>query len=182
MSLDPEFHSSAFGAQLLELGLAAAYLALLLLRLLLGPRPARPGILGGLLLVFLLFWAYFQFLPYFITWSGNLPEGAAWYRLRTGGVWDAALWTIAALGGVPLFALLFDPVRKSPRWLAILAALALAGKALEFAWFAIPGRGWPAALGFLLALGGFACLSLAGLLAALREVRRRNRRGGEAAS
>ena len=59
---------------------------------------------------------------------------------------------------VPLLALLFPVVRTHPRRLTLAATMALIGKAFEFAWFAIPGRGWPAALTYVLALGGFSLL------------------------
>lgn len=168
MSLDPHFHSSAFGLQLLTLEIGAAYMVLLLFRLALVPPPARPGVLGGLLLVMLLLWFYFQFLSYLVVWSGNLPDGAAWYLDRSHGIWGGAVWAIALLGIAPLLALFFAPVRQNPGGLRLCAATALAGKAIEFGWFSLPGKGWPAALAFSLALLGFGCLTVAGLAMALR--------------
>jgi hypothetical protein len=173
MSLDPKFHSSGFGLQLLALEIAAAYMVLLIARLRLPDEPRRDGapygVLGGLLLLLLLIWAYFQFLPYFIIWSGNLPDGVAWYHRRSAGWWAAALWAFGLLGGVPILALLLPRFRTSKRWLGRLAAMALAGKAVEFAWFAVPGRGWPALLAYALALAGLACLCAAALPIALRR-------------
>lgn len=180
MSLDLQFHSSGFGLQLLSIELAAAYAALLLLRLALGPPPERARLLGGLFLTLMLLWAYFQYMPYFIIWSGNLPDGVAWYAARSGGWWSAAIWTAAALGGVPILALLFPAVRTNPRWLGRLAAITLAGKAIEIAWFALPSRGPLAVVAFALAVLGLCLLGLAWLLAGRRRLL--DRTGREAAA
>lgn len=185
MSLDPGFSSSGFGLQVLALQFCVAYPTILLVRLVSRPEPTparpgekgdAPGLLGALLLVFLLLWIYFQFMPYLILWSGNLPEGAGWYALRSTGAWPLLLALAGALGGVPLLALLFAPVRSSPRALALCAISVLAGKAIEFAWLAIPGRGAVAALSFvfsLIALGALAVSYLAPAVARWPQWRRR---------
>ena len=153
MSLDPGFASSGFGLQILALEICTALAVMILLRLADG-SPRNPGVLGGLLLTLLLLWAYFQFLPFFITWSGNLPPATGWYLARADAGWVIALSCAAGLGGVPLFALLAPEVRKSPRWLGWLAASVVAGKGIEFAWFALPGKGVIAVLAYTLALAG----------------------------
>lgn len=167
MTLDPEFASSGFGLQVLALEVCAALAALILLQPA-GSGPANPGVLGGLLLTLLLLWAYFQFVPFLVIWSGNLPEGAAWYLARSSTGWKAALALAALLGGAPLLALLAPQVRGSARALRLCAASVLAGKAIEFGWFALPGRGPLAILAALLALAGLGCLALAMLLRAAR--------------
>ena len=137
-----------------------------------GPR--HPGVLGGLLLTLLLLWAYFQFMPFLIIWSGNLPDGVGWYLARRSTGWVAAIVAASVLGGVPLFALFAPQVRTSRRWLGVCAVAVLAGKAIEFAWLALPGRGPLAVLAWLLTLAGLGCLALAALLRAARlaEARR----------
>jgi hypothetical protein len=167
MTLDPAFASSGFGLQVLSLDMTSALAAMILLRLAAGP-PRYTGVLGGLLLTLLLLWAYFQFMPFLIIWSGNLPESVAWYLARRGAGWVAAIATAGVLGGVPLFALFAPQVRESPRWLGWCAASVLVGKAIEFAWLALPGRGGLAVLAWLAALAGHACLALATLLRAAR--------------
>lgn len=156
MSLRPHFASSGFGLQILILSVTLAYAVLLLLRLRARRTPVRPGVLGALLLTLLLLWAYIQFLPFFILWSPGLPEGAAWYGERSGG-WDVAEIAFGTLGGVPLLMLLFPAIRHSPAWLARLAIAVIAGKLIEFAWFALPGTG-------LLGVGAYALAMLAGAL------------------
>ena len=169
MSLDPGFHSSAFGLQLLTLEVGAAFMVLLIARLLAGPPPARPQVLGGLLLTLLLLWFYFQFLTYLIAWSANLPDSAGWYLRRATGGWGAATAAWSLLGLLPLAALLLRPVRTAARRLIAASGVALFGKVLEFAWLAIPGLGWPAVLAYCLAIAGFACLVAAGLAIGLRR-------------
>lgn len=162
MSLDPAFASSGFGLQILALEICTALAVMILVRLAQG-APRNPGVLGGLLLTLLLLWAYFQFLPFFISWSGNLPPPAGWYLARADAGWVIALACAAVLGGVPLFALLAPEVRKSPRWLGWLSASVVAGKGIEFAWFALPGKGTVAVAAYALALAGLGGIATLGL-------------------
>lgn len=168
MTLDPEFASSGFGLQVISFDMTSALAAMMLLRMLAG-RPRHPGVIGGLLLTLLLLWAYFQFMPFLIIWSGNLPESVGWYLARSGTGWVAALVAACGLGGAPLFALFAPQVRESPRWLGVCAVAVLLGKAIEFAWLALPGRGVLAVLAWLLALAGLGCLAVAVLLRAARR-------------
>jgi hypothetical protein len=167
MTLDPAFASSGFGLQVISFGCCVGLAAMILLRLMAG-TPRAPGVIGGLLLTLLLMWAYFQFMPFLIIWSGNLPESVAWYLARRGAGWVAALVAASVLGGVPLFALFAPQVRNSPRWLGVCAVAVLAGKAIEFAWLALPGRGPLAVLAWLVALVGLSCLAAAVLLRSAR--------------
>jgi len=162
MSRDPEFASSAFGLQILSIMITIAFCAVLLLRHAAGARPIRTGVPGALLLTLLLIWAYLNFMAYLIVWSGNLPPGVAWYRMRN-GLWADALLIASILGGGPLLLLLLAPVRRSAWLLAWLAAAALVGKLIELLWFAVPPQGMLAGLFGILAVAGIACL-YAGLL------------------
>ncbi|TPE51053.1 hypothetical protein [Amaricoccus solimangrovi] len=136
MSLDPAFHSSAFGLYLLAIQTLSALSVLLLARL--AMRRGSPDPFGALLLVALLFWGYCAFMPYLIAWSTNLPAGAAWYLRRTTGPWAPLFPVIALLHVAPAAALLFRPARANRRVLAVCAALALAGSALETGWLVLP--------------------------------------------
>ncbi|VWX47354.1 hypothetical protein [Novosphingobium sp. 9U] len=159
MSLDPRFHSSGFGLQMLSIEIAAGFTVLLIVRLLTAPEPQELGLLGGLLLTLLLLWAYFQFMPYLILWSGNLPEGVKWYAVRSHGGWTAATVALGACGLGPILALLLPQVRKRRVPLITVSLIALAGKLIEFAWFALPERGAVAVFAYVLALLGFTCLT-----------------------
>jgi hypothetical protein len=122
-----------------------------------------------MLLTLLLFWGYFQFMPFLIVWSGNLPDSVGWYAARATPGWQAELAVASLLGAAPLFALFAPQVRGSKRWLGVCAAAVLAGRALEFGWLALPGRGALAVIAWLVALGGLGCLALAALLRAARQ-------------
>ncbi|GFM30699.1 hypothetical protein [Novosphingobium sp. PY1] len=159
MSLDPAFHSSGYGLQVMTLEVGAAFPVLLVIRAARNDPPDRPGILGGLLIVFLLLWIYFQFLTYLVIWSGNLPDGAEWYAKRSTGGWRWVALTSGLLGGLPLLALLHPYVRTSFRAILAIAVPVFVGKCLEFAWLALPGRGPMSILAFALALGGMGCLA-----------------------
>lgn len=169
MALAHEFASSGFGLQILSLQATIAFCALVVLRLSIGAPPKRLGVLGGLLLTLLLLWAYLQFLPFFIIWSGNLPPGVAWYAARATIGWDVVEWSFGLLGGVPLLLLLFARFRDDARPLRLLAGAALLGKLCEVAWFALPGTGIVGTLAYLLALAGLVPLAGVALLLALRH-------------
>ena len=167
MTLDPKFASSAFGAQVIAFDVCIALAAMILLRVA-GGAPRHTGVVGGMLVTLLLIWAYFQFMPFLIIWSGNLPDGVAWYMARDTFGWVAVLTVAAVLGGVPMLALFAPQVRRNPRWVAVCAAAVLAGKALEFGWLALPGRGWLGVVAWLAALAGLGCLAIAAMLRAAR--------------
>lgn len=170
VSLDPAFHSSGFGLYLLSIQVLSALCGLILLRLAADGGGARDGLLGGLLLTALMLWAYFAFMPYFISWSNDLPPIVRWYRLRGEGGWAVVEWLVGLSGLAPAALLLFAPMRRSPRRLAGLCLAALAGRFLEAAWLVLPQRATAAALS-VAALGGIGlgCVALAALAAAGRR-------------
>lgn len=161
MSLDPGFHSSGFGLTVFALEMCVAYAVVVLLRLMQPPVPRNASLLGGLLIVFLLLWLYFQFMPYLVIWSGNLPDGVKWYLDRAVGPWAWVLWASGLLGAAPLLALCLPQVRRSPRAVGFAGISTLAGKVLEFAWLALPGRGGMSAVTYAFALCGLGCFAAA---------------------
>jgi hypothetical protein len=159
-SLDPAFNSSGFGLEVISFEMLTA-LALGLVIGLISPAPMeRQGAVGGLLLTLLLFWAYLAFMPYFITWSGDVPAAAVWYLKRGRGIWAAVAILVALCRFVPMFLLLFTQVRNGRRWLLGVALALLVGSIPEAAWLTLPAApGAPAAdlwtvLTYLLALAG----------------------------
>ena len=167
LSLEPAFTSSAFGLEFLGREFAMAFAALILLRLSIGSRPPRLGVIGGVFLSIVLFWAYIEFLSFFINWSGNSPDGARWYLLRGQGGSGLAAIVCATLGGLVLVALLFGRVRKSPLLLRFCAAAVIGGKVCEMAWIALPGFDPPSIGCYLVSsigLGLIAAGALPGLL------------------
>jgi hypothetical protein len=160
MSLDPEFHSSGFGLYVLCIQMSVALAALILMRLSAGDIGERCGVLGGLLLCAMLFWAYFAFMQYFIIYSNNLPPEVAWYRRHAEGGWSTVEYAIAVLHLGPGFLLFFPPIRRSRGWLAALCVLVLVGSALEMAWLVLPDRGGTTVLDAIAAAIGLFGLGL----------------------
>lgn len=139
LSLDPEFHSSGFGLYLLSVQALTAFSAMVLLRL--GEGHAgedETATLGALLLVMLLCWAYFNFMQYFILWSGNLPSRAQWFARRGSGLWHFLSVVLVWLRLVPAFLLLFRPFRQGRRWLLSFAAVSIVATVMELAWLILP--------------------------------------------
>jgi hypothetical protein len=164
MSLEPEFRSSGFGLYVLSVQCTIA-LSLLLVMPSTAPGGVRDGTLGALLLTALLLWAYFAFMQYLVIWSGNLPQGAEWYKRRGSGGWAAVEYALAVLQLAPAFLLGFPPVRRSRTWLAACAYAVLVGKALEISWLVLPatGSGPLAIAAAVLAFVGLGVLAVGGL-------------------
>lgn len=180
LSLDPEFHSSGFGLYLLSVQALTAFSAMIWLRLGTGNAGAgETSTLGALLLVMLLCWAYFNFMQYFILWSGNLPSRAQWFIRRGSGFWHVLSVVLVWLRLMPAFLLLFPPFRQGRKWLLLFSAVSIFATLLEIAWLILPeldGYGW-ASIAYL--LPGFAVL-LAFYRFAGESRRDPSRRQGEA--
>jgi hypothetical protein len=163
MSLEPDFHSSGFGLFVLAIQATVALTILIIMRLDAAGAAVKTGVLAGLLLTDLLFWAYFSFMQYVIIWSGDLPTGVAWYQHRGTGLWSVVEIAIAVLSLAPVSLLLLPVARRSHTWLRALACAVLLGRAFEVAWLVLPDAAilavaLPAAL---LALAGLSAVSFA---------------------
>lgn len=161
MTLDPSFHSSGFGLYGMSIQFAIAVSALVLLRLAAGPAE-HSNVLGALLIMVLLTWAYLAFMQYLIIWSGNLPQGVAWFAKRGAGGWSVLEYVIAICGLAPLFLLFFPPVRTGRLWLMTLCLVVIVGKVVELAWIVLPTTANAAigAASTVLALVGLAALTV----------------------
>lgn len=175
MALSPDFVSSGFGLYLLSIWLCVAVLSGGILALAGGTR--HPGVVGALMLTTLLLWAYLDFMQYLIVWSGDLAHKVGWFEVRGGAEWGALLWTLSLLSAVPMMLMLLPRVLSSRRALIPLAAMALAGKALELVWIVLPSAPFSAA-GVLLAL--LALAGAAALVGAVYLTAASGRRRGEA--
>ena len=135
MSLDPHWSSTIFGAivatgQFLPaFGLAIALASWFAVRSPLAEVTNADiwNDLGGLLLAFVMFWAYMMFSQLLLVWSGNLPEEISWYLIRSEGGWQ---WVGAVLAvfyfALPFVLLLSRDIKREPRRLRIVA-LAVVG-------------------------------------------------------
>lgn len=159
LSIEPRYTSSAFGAQIIIAQMVVA-LSLVLFdgtpRI--DPRPRAD--LAALLLACLLGESYLILITMIVHWYGNLPDQAAWFLRRTDGGWRwlAVFGTIAG-SALPIAALMFQRVRRSPTWSGVAAAAALLGIFIEMVWLVAPMAGPLAFLAAVLALAGLACLT-----------------------
>ncbi len=189
MSLEPRWYSTIYEV-LFICGqvLSALALAICALSALGGGRrvsdalPEKPFVdMGNLLLACVMLWAYASFSQYLIIWSGGIPLEISWYLRRQEGVWfPAALAMIAALFAFPFLALLRRANKARLDRLAAIAALIVAGRALEVFWLVKPS--FPPGSPALHWLDGAAALGVGGAwLAAYFSVLRRGRFIGEVA-
>jgi hypothetical protein len=165
-SLDPEFYSSTIGYRMATgqfvaiLAFAIAAAAALGLRW--GERQPPWLDLGNLLLAAVMLWIYIVLMKYVVIWSGDVVNEIRWYLHREQGVWYWLTLLLVLLHFcLPFVALLFRPVKLSPRWLGLLAAVLLAAHALDVSWLVLPSfPNRPAYAGLLdvlvlIGLGGF---------------------------
>ncbi|HEX4046609.1 MAG TPA: hypothetical protein VH309_02175, partial [Elusimicrobiota bacterium] len=147
MSLEPHWYSTAYELILIIGGaLSAMAFSICALALFGGGRrlsdslPRKPFVdIGNLQLACVMLWAYLQFSQYLIIFSGNIPDEIAWYlRRQVGGWYPAALAMIAALFVVPFLSLLGRSNKARLDRLVRIAALLLAGRALELFWLIKP--------------------------------------------
>lgn len=134
-ALEPTYYSTIYpvvvaGAQIQ----GALALAILML-----PRGVNGGSLGKILIGTIVSWSYFAAMQWLITWMGDLPPEAAWYKARTADWWGAVLILMALLFAiVPFFALLRSRVRGDLPALHQVAWVVLAGYAVETIWRIAP--------------------------------------------
>ncbi|QDG50438.1 hypothetical protein FIV42_06735 [Persicimonas caeni] len=146
-SLEPEWYSSIYPMMTIVGQLLTAMTFFCLLVLGLRKTDAlsefvdadRLNDLGNLLLVFVVLWAYTEFVQLVIIWSGNTHHKIPWYLARSAGGWA---WVIAAVVAlqffVPLFALFFRKVKRSPKLFIGLCALIFVMRLADVYWLVLP--------------------------------------------
>jgi hypothetical protein len=101
-----------------------------------------PGIyndLGSLLLAFLMLWAYMSYFQYLLVWAGNLSDEIPWYLRRVEGGWLTVALALATLGfALPFWLLLFRPLKRNPRTLAMIAGLVVVMHVVNVFWLVQP--------------------------------------------
>jgi len=95
--------------------------------------------MGNLLLMYVLTWMYLAYTQFLVIWSENIPREIQWYvpRLQTG--WNALGVGIVALHFVlPFLILLSRAAKRSPVFLATIAAVLLAAHVADVYWLVMP--------------------------------------------
>lgn len=104
-------------------------------------------IMGKLLFAFTVFWAYIAFSQFFLIWYANIPEETQWFLVRNTEHYNLLNIILVVLHFVVPFILLLPAwVKRTPRYLAIMAGYALVVHLLDLWLLIIPQRG-PAVLG-----------------------------------
>jgi len=130
MSLEPGWTSTLFGAYFFVGGLYAGIAAVAVRAL---ARPARftpeaSHDLGKLLFGSAMVWGYFLWSQYLVAWYGNLPREAEFWLRRAQSGWAAlGLLVVAVAFLAPFLTLLSARFKRSPRALATLSIVILAG-------------------------------------------------------
>jgi hypothetical protein len=168
-STEPAFHSSIYGL----LALSNQWLAGISFAILLGLWSSEgevPRAAAGVLVTAILIWAYMHAMQYIVIWAGDIPEEVRWYIERGRHGWLALAWILYGLQGLVAFGALLSPtVRRSRQAMILLAALTLAMRLVENAWFVLPGMhgiGWavaPLIVAASLAMHGFGWIGAAAL-------------------
>ena len=137
MALEPMWFSTMWGvyqfAGLILATLAAIVVACIVLRKM-GPLA---GIftddhlhdLGQLLIGFSCFWMYIWFSQYMLIWYSNIPEETSYFIPRLHGPWGpVVVGTLLLNWGIPFFALLPQPAKRSETVMLRIAVLLLIGR------------------------------------------------------
>jgi hypothetical protein len=94
---------------------------------------------GSFLLAFTLFWTYTSFSQFMLVWVGNLPEEIPFYLERSRGGWQYVSWALGIFHfACPFLLLLFRDIKKSPKWLPIVAAGLLVICFVDVLWWIEP--------------------------------------------
>ncbi len=170
MSLNPYWFSTMFGVYVFA-GLTVASLAAMTLLTIWLMYSGRLGTglvtgdhlysLGALLFAFTCFWGYVAFSQYMLIWYANMPEEAFYIHNRIQGGWLTISLLLALMRFVlPFLLLLSRRSKMSPRILAIVSVLVLAGQGLDLYWLIMPelhtegpGFGWQELGPVLLCIG-----------------------------
>ena len=130
--------------------------------------------LGGLLLTFVMLWAYFAFSQFLLVWSGNLTDEAPYYLKRMRGGWEwVGIALIALHFFVPFLLLLMRDVKENSTALLWVALGVLLMRFVDVVWWveaAFPHGGAP--LFWLLDVSAFVAVGgvwLWGFVGALRR-------------
>lgn len=147
MSLEPTWYSSMWGPLMFsQCGLTTLAFVLVLLGLIHPFKPiadvAEPKAfhdLGNLTFAFVILWTYMTFSSFLIIWSGNLPEGIAWYQMRDTNGWKWVAVLLALFHFVlPFFLLLSRYTKLRVAFLARIALFILLIRPLDIFWIVAP--------------------------------------------
>jgi hypothetical protein len=102
-------------------------------------KPKHLRDLGGLMLTFVMFWAYLAFSQFLLVWAGNLPEETPYYLKRMRGGWEwVGISLIALHFALPFLMLLFRDVKENRKTLLGVALGVLVMRFVDVLWWVEP--------------------------------------------
>ena len=146
MGLDYHWFSTMFGVYIFA-GSALSSMALLILitnglkrmGYLQGMTVEHNHIMGKLLFVFVVFWAYISFSQYFLIWYGNIPEETWFFIHRNEGSWNyVARFIVIGHFAIPFLWLITQPAKRNPKRLCAGAIWMLFMHAVDLYWLILP--------------------------------------------
>jgi hypothetical protein len=150
MSIEPSFYSSLYpfmyfaGAMVSTLALMCGAFSWLQMRRICPRQPELLGALGQLFFASVLFWGYIVFSQFIIIWTGNLPDEADWYVVRSHHGWQwLTLFVITFHFAVPFCLLLSRKLKRDPRRLLWISCALFLVHFAEVYWMMAPERGVP---------------------------------------
>ncbi len=147
MSLDPHWFSSLYGAIFVAGEALAGMTFIILVANWARQHAPMDAILGRklfhdygkLLFACVMFWTYLTISQFIIMWQGNLPEEAAWFKVRFHGGWGyVAAGLLVFHFFFPFLILLSRSVKEKAKALASVAAFVLLMRWVDLIWLTRP--------------------------------------------
>ncbi len=147
MSIEPDFYSSMYAViYMIGQGLTALSFTAIVLHLLRNREPLptyatapRFHDIGSLMFAFIVLWTYTSFSQYLIIWSSNTAELAPWYAEHGRNGWEYfAIGLIAFQFFTPFFILLSRKIKRTSRYLAIVAGFIIFMRLVDLFWVIKP--------------------------------------------
>jgi hypothetical protein len=105
--------------------------------------PEHLHLMGKLMHVFVIFWAYIAYGQYFLIWYANIPEETQFFAIRNTEGWNVYTVLLIVVGRffIPFVLLLPRAAKKSMGRVRFIALWILFVHLCEVYWFIIPERG-----------------------------------------
>jgi hypothetical protein len=149
MSLEPRWSSTIYGVMFAMGQVLSGFSFGVVVLILLAGRPPLSSVLepghlrdlGGLLLAFVMVWAYMGFSQLLLVWSGNLSEEIPWYMRRLRGGWQwLGLALVLFQFALPFLLLLSGDVKTGGRPLLAVAGMVLVMRLADLFWLIVPAQ------------------------------------------
>lgn len=138
LSLTPQFRSTAFGLVFLVSGTLSAFgFAVFFHKAEIASQALQD--INNVHFTLVGSWLYLWFVQFQIIWSGNLPDEAAWYVVRSNASWQWIPISLVVLQcAVPLFSLLVIRWKADPTFTRFFGGLTFTMQMIHAFWTVVP--------------------------------------------